>query len=58
MRVSFGTASAVRAFNLSKLTPKTTEVTPSDGALADDTCVDGILNDSGIEIGLFRHWKC
>ena len=43
--VVFGTASEHQVVNLSGLTPKTTQVTPSDGALADDTCVDGILGD-------------
>jgi hypothetical protein len=42
---TFTTASANKAFNLSGLTPKTMAVTPSDGALADDTAVDGILGD-------------
>lgn len=42
---TFATASANKARNLSALTPKTTDVTPSDGALADDTSVDGILGD-------------
>jgi hypothetical protein len=39
------TASAVRVVNLSALTPKTTLVTPTDGALSDDSAVDGILGD-------------
>lgn len=43
---AFTTASATKVINLSGLTPKTTAVTPSDGALADDTCVDGILGDA------------
>jgi hypothetical protein len=43
--VVFTTSSATKIVNLSGLTPKTTAVTPSDGALADDTCVDGILGD-------------
>lgn len=43
--VVFGTAGEVEALNFSALTPKTTQVTPSDGALADDTAVDGILGD-------------
>lgn len=41
----FATASEVAIFNLSGLTPKTTQITPTDGALADDTCVDGVLGD-------------
>lgn len=43
--ITFTTANATKAINLSGLTPKTTAVTPSDGALADDTCVDGMLGD-------------
>lgn len=43
--VVFGTASEVAALNFSALTPKLTQVTPSDGALSDDTAVDGIIGD-------------
>lgn len=43
--VALTTASATKIINLSGLTPKTTAATPSDGALTDDTCVDGILGD-------------
>lgn len=43
--VLFGVASETAILNLSGLTPKTTQITPSDGALADDTCVDGVLGD-------------
>jgi hypothetical protein len=44
--VAFGNAaSETAALNLSSLTPKTTQVTPSDGALADDTVVDGLIGD-------------
>lgn len=42
---TFTTASAVKIFNLSGLTPKTTEIAPTDGALADDTALDGVLGD-------------
>lgn len=42
---TFTTSSATKVINLSGLTPKTTAVTPADGALTDDTCVDGILGD-------------
>lgn len=42
----FATASAHRIVNLSGLTPKTTAVTPTDGALTDDTCLDGCLGDA------------
>jgi hypothetical protein len=40
---AFTTSSAVKEFNLSGLTPVTTAYTPVDGAMADDTCKDGIL---------------
>jgi hypothetical protein len=40
---AFTTASATRVVNLSGLTPRTTALTPSDGALGDDTAVDGVL---------------
>lgn len=40
---AFTTSSAHKIVNLSGLTPKTTAITPTDGSLTDDTCVDGIL---------------
>jgi hypothetical protein len=40
---AFTTASATRVINLSGLTPVTTAVTPADGALADNTYVDGVM---------------
>lgn len=43
--VVFGTAAEHAVLNFSALTPKTTQVVPSDGALTDDTAVDGILGD-------------
>jgi hypothetical protein len=43
--MAFTTASATKIVNLSGLTPKTTAVTPTDGSLADDTVVDGLLGD-------------
>ncbi len=43
--VLLGTASEVAIINLSGLTPKTSQYNPTDGALADDTAVDGILGD-------------
>lgn len=43
--VVFGTASEVNVLNFSGLTPKLTQVTPTDGALADDTSLDGVLGD-------------
>ena len=43
---AFAQASGTRVINLSGLTPKTTPLTPSDGALADDTFVDGVLGSA------------
>jgi hypothetical protein len=43
--VSFATAGATKVVNLSGLTSRTTELTPTDGALASDTFVDGVLGD-------------
>ena len=43
---AFAQASATRVINLSGLKPKLTPLTPSDGALADDTFVDGILGSA------------
>lgn len=43
--VLFGTASEHAVLNFSALTPKTTQVTPTDAGLTDDTAVDGILGD-------------
>lgn len=42
---SFATASAVKVFNLSRLTPVTAVYTPTDGSLAANTAKDGILGD-------------
>lgn len=42
--VLFGAASEHALLNFSALTPKLTQVTPTDGALADDTAVDGLLS--------------
>lgn len=39
----FTTSSARFIYNLSAATPKTTEVTPTDGTLASNTAVDGVL---------------
>lgn len=41
--VLLATASEHAVMNFSALTPKTTAVTPTDGAMTDDTAVDGIL---------------
>lgn len=43
--VAFGVVSENAVFNFSALTPKTTQVTPADGALSSDTTVDGIVGD-------------
>ncbi len=43
--VLMGTASEVAVLNFSGLTPKTTAVIPTDGAMADDSAVDGVLGD-------------
>ena len=43
--MTFTITSVTKVFNLSGLTPKTTGATPSDGALADDTSLDGVLGD-------------
>lgn len=43
--VAFGTASENAVHNFSALTPKTTQVTPTDGAMTSDTAVDGIVGD-------------
>lgn len=43
--VVFGTVSETAILNFSALTPKLTQVNPTDGAMADDSAVDGILGD-------------
>ncbi|MDE2467773.1 MAG: hypothetical protein KGL35_03285 [Bradyrhizobium sp.] len=40
---AFTTASGRKLFNLSCLTPVTTQATPTDGALTANTAVDGVL---------------
>lgn len=40
---TFAQASATKVVNLSGLTPLTAPLTPSQAALADNTCVDGII---------------
>ena len=42
---TFAMTTAVKARNLSALTPKTADIVPTDGALAEDTSVDGVLGD-------------
>lgn len=42
---AFGNTSAESPIlNFSKLTPKTTQIVPTDGTLADDTAIDGIIS--------------
>jgi hypothetical protein len=43
--VLFGTSGEAAVLNFSALTPRTAQYQPTDGALADDTAVDGILGD-------------
>ena len=43
---AFTTASATKVINLSGLTPVTAAITPSDGALSDNTAVDGLLGSA------------
>ena len=43
--IVFGVQSEVMVLNFSALTPKTTQVTPGDGDLADDTAIDGVIGD-------------
>ncbi len=43
---AFTTASAIKVVNFSGLTPVTMPVVPSDGALADNTFIDGILGSA------------
>ena len=43
---AFTTSSSVKTINLSGLTPVTTAVTPTDGAMADDTAQDGVLGSA------------
>jgi len=42
---AFTTSTASKVYNLSGLTAKTTAATPTDGSLADNTAVDGLLGD-------------
>lgn len=43
--VLFGVASENKILNFSGLTPKLTQMAPTDGSLGDDTAVDGVLGD-------------
>src|SRR6266540_6604613 len=40
---AFTTSSSTKTINLTGLTPVTTAITPTDGAMADDTAQDGVL---------------
>jgi hypothetical protein len=42
---TFTTASGKKVVNVSALTPRTSNYVPTDGALADDTVIDGVLGD-------------
>jgi hypothetical protein len=43
--LAFTTTGATKLVNLSGLTAKTAPASPTDGAMADDTCLDGVLGD-------------
>jgi len=43
--LAFGAAGGVKVVNVSGMTPKGTPVVPTDGALPDDTTLDGVLGD-------------
>ena len=43
---AFTTASATKVINLSGLTPQTTQITPTDGSMADNTAQDGVLGSA------------
>ena len=43
---AFTTASATRVINLSGLTPQTSQITPSDGSMSDNTAQDGVLGSA------------
>ncbi|MCO6178819.1 hypothetical protein [Ciceribacter sp. RN22] len=43
---AFTTGSSIKVINLSGLTPITDAVTTSDGAMADNTCLNGILGSA------------
>lgn len=43
--IALATTNATKVINLSGLTPVTTPTTPTDGAMTDNTCLDGILGD-------------
>lgn len=43
--ILFGTASETAVLNFSGLTPKLSQITPSDGAMTSDTNLDGVMGD-------------
>jgi len=43
--VVFATATETAILNFSALTPKISQVNPTDGSMTDDTAIDGILGD-------------
>jgi hypothetical protein len=43
---AFTTASSLKKINLSALTPITSQVTPTDGSMADNTAQDGMLGSA------------
>jgi hypothetical protein len=43
--LAFTTTGATKVVNLSGLTPKASPATPTDGAMSDDTALDGVLGD-------------
>ncbi len=43
--LTFGTAGGVKVVNVSGMTPRGAPITPTDGALPDDTTLDGVLGD-------------
>ena len=43
--VLFGVVAKSVVLNFSALTPKLTQVVPTDGTMADDTAIDGIIGD-------------
>ena len=46
---NFATTSARVLYNLSSLTPRTSQYTPTDGALDPNTCIDGLIG---------HLWRC
>lgn len=44
--ITYGTANENTVLNFSALTPKISQVTPTDGAMSSDSAVDGIIGDA------------